>query len=190
MEKWTEWLDEGYSFDCIYYDFAKAFDSVPHARLIVKLEAYGIKGKLLEWITAFLNKRQQRVVVNSSHSDWSEVSSGVPQGSALGPVLFLVYINDIEDEIRKLLRLFADDTKLFGCTNSKDDINDLQCDNDELEEWSDKWLLSYNMLTNVVYYTMDLTTLITLTICMKGVNIRRLEVVKQRKTSPLRLTQN
>ena len=85
------------------------------------------------------------MVVNSSHSAWSEVSSGVPQGSVLGPVLFLVYINDIEDAIRKLLRLFADDNKLFGCTNSEDYINDLQCDNDDLEEWSDKWLLRYNV---------------------------------------------
>ena len=64
MEKWTEWLDESSSFDCIYYDFAKAFDSMPFARLLVKLEAYGIKRKLLDWVKAFLSQRKQRVVVN------------------------------------------------------------------------------------------------------------------------------
>ena len=145
MEKWTEWLDESSSFDCIYYDFAKAFDSVPHARLLVKLEAYGIKGKLLDWVKAFLSQRKQRVVVNSSKSAWADVSSGVPQGSVLGPVLFLVYINDIEDAIRNILRLFADDTKLFGCTNTDTDIEDLQLDNDDLNDWSGKWLLKFNV---------------------------------------------
>ena len=76
---------------------------MPHARLLVKLESYGIKGKLLEWIKAFLTNRKQRVVVNSSKSEWCDVSSGVPQGSVLGPVLFLVYINDIEDSIMNML---------------------------------------------------------------------------------------
>ena len=76
------------------------------------------------------------MVVNSSKSAWADVSSGVPQGSVFGPILFLVYINDIEDAIRNILRLFADDTKLFGCTNTDTDIEDLQLDNDDLDDWS------------------------------------------------------
>ena len=118
---------------------------MPHARLLVKLESYGIKGKLLEWIKAFLTNRKQRVVVNSSKSEWCDVSSGVPQGSVLGPVLFLVYINDIEDSIVNMLRLFADDTKLFSPINSDSDIEELQHDNEKLEDWSDKWLLRFNI---------------------------------------------
>ena len=145
METWTDWIDEGTNFDCIYYDFAKAFDSVPHAQLLVKLQSYGIKGNLLKWIKAFLTNRKQRVVVNSSKSEWCDVSSGVPQGSVLGPVLFLVYINDIEDSITNMLRLFADDTKLFGPINSDPDIEELQHDNEKLKDWSDKWLLRFNI---------------------------------------------
>ena len=130
MEKWTEWIDQGYSFDCVYSNFRKAFDTVPHARLLVKLESYGIKGKLLQWIKAFLYNRKQRVVVNYSQSGWSDVCSGTPQGSVLRPILFLVYINDIEDSVRSTIRLFADDTKLFHTTNSESDIEQIQADTD------------------------------------------------------------
>lgn len=144
MEKWTEWLDEGKSFDCIYYDFTKAFDTVPHARLMEKLKSYGVTGQLLAWIKAFLHGRKQRVVVNSDHSDWTNVTSGVPQGSVLGPILFLIYINDIEDSIQSTIRLFADDMKLFHTVCSEEDIQQIQSDTDKLSQWSDKWLLKFN----------------------------------------------
>ena len=145
MEKWTEWLDEGKSFDCIYYDFSKAFDTVPHARLLAKLKSYGIGGKLLTWIEAFLKDRKQRVIVNSQHSNWTEVTSGIPQGSVLGPILFLIYINDIEDSVKSTIRLFADDMKLFSTVCSVEDSKQIQKDTDHLSKWSDKWLLKYNI---------------------------------------------
>ena len=83
MNEWTEALDDGIQIDMVYLDFRKAFDSVPHKRLIKKLEGYGIKGILLEWFKNFLNERQQRVVINGKTSDWTNVLSGIPQGSIL-----------------------------------------------------------------------------------------------------------
>jgi ribonuclease P/MRP protein subunit RPP40 len=137
-------LDDGKSFDCIYFDFSKAFDTVPHARLIKKLISYGIDGKMLSWVKSFLNNRKQRVVVNKDMSEWSEVTSGVPQGSVLGPTLFLIYINDIDDMIESTIRLFADDTKLFSSTEVPLDNDQIQRDTDRLSQWSDTWLLKFN----------------------------------------------
>lgn len=145
MERWTDWIDQGKSFDCLYYDYRKAFDRVAHCRLIVKLQAYGIGGKILTWIRAFLTDRKQCVVVNSCKSSTSPVSSGIPQGSVLGPTLFLIFINDIEDGIKSTMRLFADDSKLFNLASSEDETSIIQEDTDKLSLWSEKWLLSYNV---------------------------------------------
>ena len=104
-------MDKHENVDVIYLDFKKAFDSVPHKRLIGVLRLYGITGRALNWITDFLSGRQQRLVINDSRSSWQPVKSGIPQGSVLGPVLFLININTMPDKIASKVYLFADDAK-------------------------------------------------------------------------------
>ena len=111
---WTEWVDEGDGVDSIYLDFSKAFDFVPHSRLIQKLENLGIRGQILSWISAFLQDRRQRVLLKNGTSDWEPVISGVPQGSIIGPVLFLLYVNNLPDTTQNTAKMFADNTKLYS----------------------------------------------------------------------------
>ena len=105
-------LDESKSVDIIYLDFQKAFDKVPHSRLLSKLQAHGITGNILKWLQDWLTDRKQRVVINGTSSEWQNVISGVPQGSVLGPILFLVYVNDIDEGLSCKISKFADDTKI------------------------------------------------------------------------------
>ena len=144
IEHWSAAMDDGDPVDVAYLDFAKAFDSVPHQRLIQKLYAYGVRGKLLDWITAFLLDRRQRVVVQGSRSDWVPVSSGIPQGSVLGPVLFTIFVNDMPLEVSSCVKLFADDTKLYRRILGSECDDGLQADIDALVQWSNKWLLPFN----------------------------------------------
>ena len=130
--------------DVIYLDFWKAFDTVPHQRLLGKLESYGIKGNILKWIKAFLVGRTQEVIVNGVKSKCAPVVSGIPQGSVLGPVLFVIYINDILDDIDSHGLMFADDTKIFRMISSKEDSENLQKDVNSLEKWSSTWKLEFN----------------------------------------------
>ncbi len=114
-------LDQGHSVDTIYLDFAKAFDSVPHERLLEKVKGYGIRGDILEWIRLFIKVRRQRVVVNGKKSSWRDVKSGVPQGSVIGPLLFLLFINVMPNEIKCNIRLFADDANIFKTVKNEED---------------------------------------------------------------------
>ena len=113
FEAWTDAVDSGFGVDVVYLDYGKAFDSVPHLCLIEKLKGYGIGGNLLLWLENFLHNRSQRVVLNGTESQWSDVTSGVPQGSVLGPLLFVLYINDKAEFIECQLGVFADDTMMY-----------------------------------------------------------------------------
>lgn len=144
MDKLTEILDKGGAIDIVYLDLAKAFDAVPHQRLLLKLRSYGIAGKLLEWITNFLTGRRQRVGVAGEFSAWREVLSGVPQGSVLGPILFICYINSMPETVSSFLYMYADDTKVFRRVDVDGATTELQKDLDSLVEWSEKWQLRFN----------------------------------------------
>ena len=137
-------LDEGGQTDTILLDFSKAFDKVPHRRLLLKLEYYGIRGNTLLWIKNFLSNRTQQVVVEGEMSSIGQVTSGVPQGSVLGPTLFLAYINDISNNISSKVRLFADDTILYRQINSPSDCRILQRDLQQLEFWEQTWQMDFN----------------------------------------------
>ena len=125
---WANILHQQGQVDALLLDFSKAFDKVSHAKLLHKLGQYGVIGKMLQWISGFLHNRTQFVAINGSHSSISPVTSGVPQGSVLGPTLFLLYINDIVDVTKSELRLFADDTVLYRAIKSDHDHQILQED--------------------------------------------------------------
>ena len=144
MNDWAEAAEAETPVDVIYLDYRKAYDSVPHKRLLVKLQACGIKGKLLRWIENFLTEREQQVVVNGTKSDPSAVISGIPQGSMLGPLLFLIYVNDLPEMVNSVIKLFADDTKLYRSINNESDRILLQKDLDAVMDWSTKWQLPFN----------------------------------------------
>ena len=107
MEEVTEAIDRGEEVDVIYLDFAKAFDKVPHKTLLSKVKGYGIKGEIYDWIKDFLSNRKQRVVINGKFPHWIQVTSGIPQGSVLGPILFLIFINDLPDVLNCFMKLFC-----------------------------------------------------------------------------------
>ena len=141
----TDIRDSGHTIDVIYLDFKKAFDSVPHIRLLSKLHSYGFRDPLLGWLKSFLIGRRQRVCVNDTVSLWHNVTSGIHRGSVLGSVLFLLYINDIPDTVASNVYMFAEDTKIYRPITSHEDATILQNDLDCLQSWSAKWLLNFNL---------------------------------------------
>ena len=140
----SEIIDSGVPVDIIYTDFKKAFDSVPHNRLLVKLKSFGLPEGLLEWINQFLMGRQQRVKIEGVASTWCNVGSGVPQGSVLGPLLFVLFINDIVDGISCNVFLYADDMKIFTGIISEENSRQLQNDINTIVKWTTKWQLELN----------------------------------------------
>ena len=141
LDKCIEVIVNGGVVDSIYLDFAKAFDSVPHQRLIKKIESYGIQGDIRKWIEAFLSGRTQIVKVNGA-----PVLSGIPQGSVLGHTLFVIYIDDLLANIKSEGLLFADDTKIFQQIKSREDVLILQSDLSLLEQWSKIGYLTFTLI--------------------------------------------
>jgi hypothetical protein len=145
LDSWMNILDSGGCVDIIYCDFMKAFDKVPHNRLIQKLAHYGIEDPVLGWIKEFLSDRKQRVVVNGCASAWTDVLSGIPQGSVLGPILFVIYINSLPDTVQNsFVYLFADDTKVYKGIYKEEDTVDLQEDVDRMYNWTEDSLLKFH----------------------------------------------
>ena len=141
MDVILDMIDDGLPVDMLFFDFSKAFDTVPHHRLLVKLENYGITGGTLEIIQDFLADRWMRVGVGDHFSELTRVISGVPQGSILGPLLFLLYINDLPEAIKSKVFLFADDLKMIANPFDKEVVDD---DLRSLEIWENTWLLKFN----------------------------------------------
>ena len=150
-----EALDAGKEVRAVFCDISKAFDRVWHAGLIHKLEAAGATGEVLIWFKNYLSDRRQRVVLPGVSSDWTYIRAGVPQGSILGPLLFLVYINDIVFDTGSHIRLLADDTSLFiivddpttaaGCLNS---------DLEKISRWATTWLVTFNPTKHFCIYPL------------------------------------
>ena len=143
-------------YSCIVFcDASKAFDRVWYKGLIFKLRQYGIGGDLLYWISDYLHNRKQRVVIRSCMSDFKRVNVGVPQGSVLGPLLFLIYVNDISESLHSLTRLFADDSSLFYSASSLVDIEGIINHDLRLLVWTKQWLIKFNPLkTEAILFTL------------------------------------
>ena len=138
-------FDDGLDVRGVFIDISKAFDKVWHKGLLYKLKQNGISGNLLDTITDFLNCRKQRVALNGQFSSWTSIEAGVPQGSILGPLLFLIHINDLSDDLMSNVKLFADDTSLFSVvhdvnTSSTDLNNDLR----KISDWAIQWKMTFN----------------------------------------------
>ena len=130
--------------DVIIMDFAKAFDKVPHERLLMKLDYYGIRGQPQNWIRNFLTNRSQRVVLDGEGSSHTPVRSGVPHGTVLGPVLFLLFINDLPESVSSNVRLFADDCIMYQEVTTTTHCEELQQDLKNLEAWEEKWQMAFH----------------------------------------------
>ena len=145
VHNWATSLEKCHSVHCVFLDLAKAFDSVPHSQLLLKLGNLGIQGNLLSWLKYFLTRRFQQVIINGAFSEWLPVLSGVPQVSVLGPLLFLLYIDDIHHCVSHCsIQMFADDIALYKEITSPSDQDLLQADLNQVYTWSCKWLLNLN----------------------------------------------
>ncbi len=144
IEYWSEAIDDGTGVDIAYLDFQKAFDSVPHKRLLRKLKSYGIAGNVYNWIEAFLSNCKQCVIINGAKSGLTAAVSGIPQGSVSGPILFTIFISDMPLETICPIKLFADDAKLYYRVENISDCQQIQDDLIRLREWSNRWQLKFH----------------------------------------------
>lgn len=140
------YLDSNSLVDCIFLDFAKAFDKVNHVLLMTKLAALNLDPQLLLWLEHFLNNRSQYVTLNGFDSQLNEVTSGVPQGSVLGPLLFLIYINDLSNHVSSSMHLYADDCVIYRQIRCDDDNRELQSDLNKIVTWCETWKMVLNPL--------------------------------------------
>ena len=137
-------VDKRQQVDMLVLDFSKAFDTVPHQRLLNKMETYGINNEVHRWIAAWLTQRHHTVCLDGEESSNKPVRSGVPQGTVLGPLCFLIYINDIGENTTSSLRLFADDSILYRTISRLEDAQKLQNDLTELVNWSNTWQMTFH----------------------------------------------
>ena len=146
VHDWARALECRDDCHCLCLNFAKAFDSVPHHRLLLKLQTLGVSGQLLEWIRCFLTIRSQQVIVNGHYSEWLPVVSGVPQSSILGPLLFILYIDDVRHSVNhSCIKIFADDISLYSQVSIYDDCLKLQNDLSKVFQRSIKWQLTLTL---------------------------------------------
>ena len=179
INDWAKILDNQGQVDTFILDFEKAFDTPPHELLKSKLFSYGIGGKTLKWINAFLCYRQQRVVVNGVKSDWAPVVSGVPQGTVLGPLLFSLHINDITADIESEIRLFADDCVCYREIKDKEDTLKLQRDIDRLGNWARKWGMRFQPVKcNMMQLTNKTLNKIQASYTLEGTVLENVDNIK------------
>jgi hypothetical protein len=145
VDKIYKALEKGREVRAVFLDISKAFDRVWHRGLLAKLKSLGVNGPMLIWFESYLSDRKQRVVIDGECSDWQNIQAGVPQGSVLGPLLFLIYINDIVNNISTECFLFADDSLLLDEVESPvDSARKLNCDLSSISTWADRWLVTMN----------------------------------------------
>ena len=168
-------MSNGKQVDVAVMDFSKAFDVVPHKRLSHKLHFYGIRGNTLKWIEDFLRNRTQQVVIDGEASSTAPVTSGVPQGSVLGPILFLAFINDMPESVKSMSRLFADDSIIYREVTSPDSCQQLQDDLKALEDWERKWGMSFNPSKCHIIHISRKKNPIKTTYRLKGKNLEAVD---------------
>ncbi|KAF7237517.1 RNA-directed DNA polymerase from mobile element jockey [Varanus komodoensis] len=143
--KVSRWLDGGDAVDVVYLDFSKASDKVPHDILVEKLRSFGVHQSTVGWIRAWLTDRKQKVTISGESLGWRPVTSGVPQGSVLGPILFNLFINDMEEGVNSLLIKFADDTKTGAVATTEEQVLQIQKDLDRLGKWAGDNRMAFNV---------------------------------------------
>lgn len=184
MDFTTGEMDKGKKLNIAYLDFAKAFDTVPHQRLLIKLEQHGIDSLLLRWIGNWLSGRKQRVILNGTKSSWIDVLSGVPQGSVLGPILFIVFVNDIDNNLMSKIWKFADDIKIATTIETEMDRDALQSDLDTIWKWTNDWQMRLNISKcKIINVGLDSTH-------QYNLNENSLQVVREERDLGVMVTDN